>query len=134
MLGERLIELRKKQKLTQQDVSERLHLSRSTYAQYEINRRVPEYGTLEKLADFFHVSIDYLVGRNPEPTIKKDVPDFATAKDKRDFKKFLEQQEVQFDGMPMSEEDKAKVLGFMEGMFWEAKQMNKRKKKDEEKE
>lgn len=40
-----------------------LHLSRGTYAQYEIDRRVPEYATLEKLADFFEVSIDYLVGR-----------------------------------------------------------------------
>ncbi|CAM4101809.1 helix-turn-helix domain-containing protein [Paenibacillus alkaliterrae] len=64
MLGETLVLLRKKKKLTQQDIADRLHLTRSTYAQYEINRRVPEYATLEKLADFFEVSIDHLVGRN----------------------------------------------------------------------
>lgn len=63
MLGERLTRLRKSRKLTQQQVADMLHLSRGTYAQYEIDRRVPEYATLEKLADFFEVSIDYLVGR-----------------------------------------------------------------------
>lgn len=63
MLGERLIKLRKSRKLTQQQIADKLHLSRGTYAQYEIDRRVPEYATLEKMADFFEVSIDYLVGR-----------------------------------------------------------------------
>lgn len=67
MLGERLIHLRKEKKLTQQQIADKLHLSRGTYAQYEINRRVPEYGTLEKMADFFEVSIDYLVGRTKNP-------------------------------------------------------------------
>lgn len=64
MLGGRLVDLRKKRKLTQQDIADRLHMTRSTYAQYEIGRRVPDYETLEKLADFFEVSIDYLVGRD----------------------------------------------------------------------
>ncbi|NDI35195.1 helix-turn-helix domain-containing protein [Chengkuizengella sediminis] len=67
MLGDRLVSLRKKLNLTQKDVSEKLDISRSTYAQYEINRRVPEFATLNKLADFFDVSLDYLVGRkNPQ--------------------------------------------------------------------
>lgn len=76
MLGERLVQLRKAKKLTQQQIADKLHLTRGTYAQYEINRRVPEYATLEKLADFFEVSIDFLVGRGyPEPT--KDQTEFV---------------------------------------------------------
>lgn len=63
MLGERLSKLRNDRKLTQQQVADKIHISRATYAQYEINRRVPEYLTLEKLADFFEETIDYLVGR-----------------------------------------------------------------------
>ncbi|MDP5275269.1 helix-turn-helix domain-containing protein [Chengkuizengella axinellae] len=67
MLGDRLVALRKKLNLTQKDVSEKLDISRSTYAQYEINRRVPEFATLNRLADFYDVSLDYLVGRtNPQ--------------------------------------------------------------------
>lgn len=46
MLGERLSKLRKERNLTQKDVANRLHITRSTYAQYEIDRRVPEYATL----------------------------------------------------------------------------------------
>jgi transcriptional regulator with XRE-family HTH domain len=64
LLGERLVELRKEKKLTQEDIAKKLHLTRSTYAQYEVDRRVPEYATLQKLADYFNVSIDYLVGRS----------------------------------------------------------------------
>lgn len=75
MLGERLIKLRKARKLTQQQVADKLHISRGTYAQYEIDRRVPEYSTLEKMADFFEVSIDFLVGRSDEP--KKDLSEDA---------------------------------------------------------
>lgn len=74
MLGERLVKLRRSRKLTQQQIADKLHLSRGTYAQYEIDRRVPEYATLEKLADFFEVSIDYLVGRE----IKKEIPEEET--------------------------------------------------------
>lgn len=66
MLGRRLTELRKEKKLTQTEIAEKLHMSRSTYAQYEVDRRVPEYATLEKIADFFDVSIDYVVGRTNE--------------------------------------------------------------------
>lgn len=64
MLGKRLVELRKKKGMTQEEVAKKIHLTRSTYAQYEVDRRVPEYATLQKLADFFEVSIDYLVGRD----------------------------------------------------------------------
>lgn len=66
MLGKRLTNLRKELKLTQEVIAKKLHMTRSTYAQYEVDRRVPEYATLEKLADFFNVSIDYLVGRTDE--------------------------------------------------------------------
>lgn len=67
MLGKRLVELRKKKGMTQEEVAKKIHLTRSTYAQYEVDRRVPEYATLQKLADFFEVSIDYIVGRTDIP-------------------------------------------------------------------
>jgi transcriptional regulator with XRE-family HTH domain len=70
LLGERLLKLRKRLNLTQKQVADKLHISRATYAQYEIDRRVPEYLTLEKMADFFEVSIDHLVGRD----VTKDTP------------------------------------------------------------
>lgn len=61
--GERLKLLRKKKKLSQQALSDRIGLNRATYARYETNDNQPDYDTLQKLADFFDVKIDYLLGR-----------------------------------------------------------------------
>jgi transcriptional regulator with XRE-family HTH domain len=74
MLGDRLTQLRKAKKMTQQQIADKLHISRGTYAQYEIDRRIPEYTTLENMANYFDVSIDYLVGRTDDKKIKKKDP------------------------------------------------------------
>ena len=59
----RLKELRKQQKLTQQEVAEKLFISQHGYSNYEIEKTEPNIETLCKLADLFNVSLDYLVGR-----------------------------------------------------------------------
>jgi transcriptional regulator with XRE-family HTH domain len=61
--GERLKILRMRKKLSQQDVADRLNINRSTYARYELGQTQPDFETLEKLADFFDVSTDYILGR-----------------------------------------------------------------------
>ncbi|USG64037.1 helix-turn-helix transcriptional regulator [Brevibacillus ruminantium] len=73
-LGQRLKECRKAKKLTQQELSDALSLNRSTYAKYETGDNEPDNQTLQKLADFFDVKIDYLLGRtnDPSPSEKKD--------------------------------------------------------------
>lgn len=67
MLGNRLKKLRLQKKLTQEELAEKLGITRGTYAHYEINKRQPDYETLQKLADFFNVSVDYLLGRTDDP-------------------------------------------------------------------
>ncbi|ASF27891.1 DNA-binding protein [Bacillus amyloliquefaciens] len=64
MLGERLTKLRKNKKLTQQELAKELQISRSSLSQYEINKRQPDYETLKLIANYFHVSIDYLITGN----------------------------------------------------------------------
>lgn len=60
--GDRLKKLRKsKPDLSQKKFGERLGLAESTISMYEQNRREPDYETLIKIADFFDVSIDYLI-------------------------------------------------------------------------
>lgn len=73
MLGNKLQQLRHNKKLTQEELAKALDISRGTYAHYEINKRQPDYGTLHKIADFFDVSVDYLLGRTntPSPPEKK---------------------------------------------------------------
>ena len=49
--------------LTQKELAEILNIKANTISQYESNQRRPSVDVLEKLADYFDVSIDYLMGR-----------------------------------------------------------------------
>lgn len=55
--------LRKHLGLTQKQVANEIGLMVETYANYELGRREPDLETLIKLADFFNVSLDELMGR-----------------------------------------------------------------------
>ena len=63
-LGERLKLLRKERGLKQVEMAERFGQSPRAYQYYEADDRRPEYDHLLALADFFNVSLDYLVGRS----------------------------------------------------------------------
>ena len=64
--NEILIQLRKKRNLTQKDMADNLNIAQSTYSGYESGYRSPDIETLKKIACFFNVSIDYLLG-NEDP-------------------------------------------------------------------
>lgn len=67
LLGKRLKESRNRMKLSQQDAAKSLGISNGTLSGYERDYRKPDTETLEKLADFYEVSIDYLLGRTDNP-------------------------------------------------------------------
>ena len=63
VLYKRLTYLRKELELTQDELSKKLNISRSAYAHYESGRYEPPIQMLELLADFYDVSVDFLLGR-----------------------------------------------------------------------
>jgi transcriptional regulator with XRE-family HTH domain len=63
-LGDRLKQLREEKKLTRNALAGRLNVSYSAVSKYETNVRFPDKETLIRLADFFDVSIDYLLCRS----------------------------------------------------------------------
>lgn len=63
----RLKELRKKKKLTQQALATELHMSQNTISRYETGEREAGYEELIRIADYFRVSIDYLLERTDDP-------------------------------------------------------------------
>ncbi|MBO1003160.1 helix-turn-helix domain-containing protein [Pseudogracilibacillus auburnensis] len=67
MYLKRLITLRKKHKLNQEDIAKFLGVARTTYAMYEQGNREMDYELLIKLADYYKVSLDYLFGRSDNP-------------------------------------------------------------------
>ena len=68
-IGENLRELRKKNKLTQEQFAEKVGLARTTYANYESNKRTPDIKTLNDIAKIFNTTSESLIGnvwRYPE--------------------------------------------------------------------
>ncbi len=72
ILGARLKELRIKNELPQIAVACDLGIARSTYACYESCKNEPDLHTLIKIADYYNVSLDYLVGRDIQANDNND--------------------------------------------------------------
>ena len=72
----RLKELRKAHGITQVDLAKALPVAQSTVGMWESGKREPDFNTLEKLANYFSVSTDYLLGKsdmpNPEPPPREE--------------------------------------------------------------
>ncbi|MCY8239177.1 helix-turn-helix transcriptional regulator [Bacillus inaquosorum] len=117
MLSDRLVELRKSKKLTQQGLADKLKITRSSLSQYEIGNRQPDYETLKKIADFFDVTTDYLLGySNTKPVVEEektpykvtDDPDLQIAfKEAADFSEEARRQTIDFINY-LKEKEKAK--------------------------
>lgn len=73
MFAENLKILREKKQITQQQLADKLKISRSTIGMYENGSREPDFETLELIADFFNINMDRLIG-NLNPNIKRMIP------------------------------------------------------------
>lgn len=84
MIGNRIKILREELGLKQEELAKKLNISPSSIGMYETNKREPNNEITIKLADFFGVSTDYLLGksdiRKSDAEIKKEF-DFAYHKD-----------------------------------------------------
>lgn len=67
MLAKRLRELREKKNLTQTELGKLFNLSKQAISSYETGGSEPPPDTLQGIADYFNVSIDYIVGRTDDP-------------------------------------------------------------------
>ena len=74
MFADNLMELRKYHSLSQEELAEKIGVSRQTLSKYETGENDIPVAILEKLADIYHTSVDYLLGRtdqkNPYPPKK----------------------------------------------------------------
>lgn len=66
-LCDRLQQLKKNKNVLQKDISKAVGLSLRAYQRYEYGERQPTTDVLIALADYFDVSLDYLVGRSDDP-------------------------------------------------------------------
>lgn len=71
MYENRFRDLREDRDLTQKDLAQMLKVHQTTYSDYELGQLNVPISVLHKLADFYSVSIDYLLGRT---NVKKPYP------------------------------------------------------------
>lgn len=97
----KLLELRKSKNMLQREVAFACGITTAAYGSYEKGDREPTLETLSKLADFFGVTVDELLGRTPQLFDDARVP----------------KTEVQdlFDQLNSGEQ--ARVIGYMENML-----------------
>lgn len=67
----RLKEIRRQRNITQLKLALDLNISQNTISRYETREREADYDTLIRIADYFGVSIDYLLERTDDPTFHK---------------------------------------------------------------
>ncbi|MBW9330946.1 XRE family transcriptional regulator [Lactococcus raffinolactis] len=107
MLSERLKSLRLESKITQKEISDKLEIGQGTYARYEKGDRKPTGEILNKLANFFNVSTDYLLGN----TDNKNSTKFED-----DLEESLNTARA-FSGKPISEHDREVMREILTEMF-----------------
>lgn len=139
MLGDKIKELRKKRQLTQQELANEVKIAQSTIGMIESNKRPAGRETLVKLADFFGVTVDYLLSDdkdNKEMNIE-DVKNVKLSKRaEKDIEKALEQtledlsntqDGLMFSGEPIDDETRELLKISLENSMRLAKQIAKQK-------
>lgn len=112
-VGRRIAELRNSAKMSQFQLAKVLKIGTSTLGMYETDKREPSPKVLKRIADYFDVSVDYLLGRN-----NKELYYELTEKEKQDIgvqaEKLMEGIEsgsnLNFYGEPATEEQKSRLL------------------------
>ena len=72
-VGKRIKALRKAANITQEELAKQLFLSRSCIANYEVNKRNPDIVIVQRVADHFNVTLDYLMGSEDRDAVEKDL-------------------------------------------------------------
>ncbi|MDE4542296.1 helix-turn-helix transcriptional regulator [Thermoanaerobacterium sp. R66] len=132
---DRLKDLRNEYKKDRYELAKFLNVSYSTIAKYESGLRSPDKETLNKLANYFNVSVDYLLGRTDIRNPEKIVQDKLTEKDKKDIAKDLEKMMndlehadgLMFYNEPITDEDRELLKQALEFGLRMAKIKNKEK-------
>lgn len=138
ILGDRLKELRNKKGINQEHVAIDIGISRARYSHYENNHVEPDIEILRKLASYYDVTTDYLLGHsNDLKPFNKKLPEL-TNKDEKDIAKDLENiinnistnGYAHFDGRSMEdldEDDKELLKASLENSMRLAKRLAKDK-------
>lgn len=85
ILGKRIKQLREEKGLNQVEFAKLISISNTTLSQYETGQRIPSDDIKIKIADYFNVSTDYLLGRTDKRNNTPEPKPFTNAKEAMQF-------------------------------------------------
>ena len=107
-IGYRISELRKQAGMSQFQLAKVLDIATSTLGMYETGKREPSLKVMNRIANYFNVTTDYLLGR-PEKKDNDNVDYVALDKALDNARSF--------DGEPMDDHDREILRGILKGYF-----------------
>ena len=115
--GTRLKRLRLNMDMTQQDFAEQFNLNKSSISKYEKDKNLPENQLLIEIADYFNVSVDYLLCRTDNATSLSDarLREEGSVESLEQLKQVLEMTDLLglFGYALIDEDSKREVLDFI---------------------
>ncbi|MFD0870993.1 HTH-type transcriptional regulator immR [Chlamydia abortus] len=112
--GSRIYALRTSRGLTQEQLAQHLKISRASLAHYEQNRREPDSSMLSRIANYFDVSVDYIIGRtnNPQTVLDNEVREFVDQLELSD-EEIIAKFKLTVDGVELSPEEAKRFVAFV---------------------
>lgn len=108
MLKDNLKKLRESKGLTKKQTALELGISERAYITYEYGEREPKLETLQKLADFYGVTTDYLLGRPGAKPPESPIDEFARAERLKELEKIIIKEYLE-----LGNEEREAVLDFI---------------------
>lgn len=106
-LGNRIRQLRKQNKMTQDDLKDKLSVAKSTISQYENDINKPDIEMLNKIAKIFDVSTDYLLGNTEECETLDKIFDRER---EVEIEELLKRFNVRLEGKELTQADKNIII------------------------
>lgn len=116
MIGSIIKELRVEKNINQSELGKLIGVGKTTISNYETGYSSPDQETLIKIADFFNVSVDYLLNRSDDYNLQSLIPETSLTDNERELLLLFRQVK--------NEREQIKLLGKMEILIDSIKEKN----------
>lgn len=126
MIGQTIKDLRRSKKLSQTDFAKIVGVSQTTVTAWETGKAEPSSSAITRIADYFNVSTDYLLGRKENESSTEN-------QENKDLKKFLEDNldnGMTFGDGKVTEEDREKLEIALTQIFYRYHDEFKKRKEE----